>query len=170
RHPHRINAIVTSLQYRRKALLDVADALNDQFVQLAKQYKMSIQTIWNVCYTTRYGIDHCSYHEQSSALEGLIGEKYDEIEDAVLAILAKTHRCSSMVENLHSRLRPYLDEQKSISQKILGLLQFYLNHWPFMRSQHERLKDKTPAEAMTGTPHPPWLEMLGFACFKRPAV
>jgi len=75
-----------------------------------------------------------------------------------------------MVENLHSRLRPYLDEQKSISQKILGLLQFYLNHRPFMRSHHERLKDKTPAEAMTGKSHRPWLELLGFACFKRPAV
>jgi hypothetical protein len=170
RHPHRIDAIVTSLLCRRKALLDVADALNDQFAQLAKHYGMSIHTIWNICYTTRYGIDQCSYHEQSSALEVVIGEKYDEIEDAVLAILAKTHRCSSMVENLHSRLRPYLDEQKSISQKILGLLQFYLNHRPFMRSHHERLKDKTPAEAMTGKSHRPWLELLGFACFKRPAV
>jgi hypothetical protein len=170
RHPHRIDAIVTSLHYRREALLDVADALNDQFEQLAAQYKISINAVWNVCYTTRYGIDHCSYHDKSSALEGLIGEQYDEIEDAVLAILENTHRCSSMVENLHSRLRPYLDERKSVSQKILGLLQFYLNHKPFMRSKHERLVNKTPAEAMTGKPHLPWLEMLGFACFKRQAT
>ena len=103
-------------------------------------------------------------------MESLIGEKSDEIEDAVLAILEKTHRCSSMVENLHSRLRPYLAEQKTVTQKIIGLLQFYLNHKPFMRSQHERLKNKTPAEAMTGKPHLPWLEMLGFACFKRRAT
>jgi hypothetical protein len=103
-------------------------------------------------------------------LETLIGEKYDEIEDEMLAILEKTHRCSSMVENLHSRLRPYLDERKFVSQKILGLLQFYLNHKPFMRSKHERLKNKTPAQAMTGKPHLPWLEMLGFTCFKQPAI
>lgn len=166
-HPHRINAIVTSLHYRRTALLDVADALNDQFAQLAAQYRISINTVWKICYTTRYGIDHCSYHEQSSALETVLGEKYDEVENAVLDILEKTHRCSSMVENLHSRLRPYLAEQKFVSQKILGLLQFYLNHKPFMRSKHERLKNKTPAEAMTGKPHLPWLEMLGFASFKR---
>jgi hypothetical protein len=170
RHPHRIDAIVTSLHCRRDALLDVADALNDQFAQLAAQFRISIDTVWNVCYTTRYGIDHCAYHDQSSALESLIGEKSDEIEDAVLAILEKTHRCSSMVENLHSRLRPYLAEQKTVTQKIIGLLQFYLNHKPFMRSQHERLKNKTPAEAMTGKPHLPWLEMLGFACFKQRAT
>jgi hypothetical protein len=47
---------------------------------------------------------------------------------------------------------------------------FYLNHKPFMRSKHERLKNKTPAEAMTGKRHLPWLDMLGFACFKRPAT
>jgi len=170
RHPHRIGAIVTSLHFRRDALLDVADALNDQFAQLAAQYKISINTVWKICYTTRYGIDNCTYHDQSSALESLTGEKYDEIEDAILAILEKTHRCSSMVENLHSRLRPYLDERKFVSQKILGLLQFYLNHKPFMRSKHERLKNKTPAQAMTGKPHLPWLEMLGFTCFKQPAI
>jgi hypothetical protein len=84
------------------------------------------------------------------------------IEDAVLCLLEKTHRCSSMVENLHSRVRPYLDERKSVSQKTLNLVQFYLNHKPFTRSKHARLVNKTPAEAMTGKPHRPWLEMLGF--------
>ncbi|MES2355279.1 MAG: hypothetical protein V4568_12955, partial [Pseudomonadota bacterium] len=84
------------------------------------------------------------------------------IEDAVLSILEKTHRCSSMVENLNSRVRPYLDERKFVSQKTLNLIQFYLNHKPFMRSAHKRLVNKTPAEVMTGKPHLPWLEMLGF--------
>ena len=68
----------------------------------------------------------------------------------------------SMIENFNSRLRPYLDERKFMSKKSLGLIQFYLNHKPFMRSKHERLKGKTPAEALTGKAHKPWLEMLGF--------
>jgi transposase-like protein/23S rRNA maturation mini-RNase III len=161
-HPHRISAIATSLTHQRDALLDVANALNDQFAQLAKRYKASISAIWDVCHTARYGIDSCRYHERSSELEAVIGKQYEEIEDAVLSILEKTHRCSSMVENLNSRVRPYLDERKCVSQKILGLVQFYLNHKPFMRSTHERLVNKTPAEAMTGKPHQPWLEMLGF--------
>ncbi|MCF8157573.1 MAG: hypothetical protein K9K35_16330 [Rhodoferax sp.] len=120
-----------------------------------------------MCYTARYGIDSCNYGEESSALEELIGEKYDEIEDAVLLILETTHRCSSMVENLNSRVRPYLDERQSVSQKTLGLLQFYLNHKPFMRSKHKRLVNKTAAQAMTGKSHQPWLEMLGLAGVKR---
>jgi hypothetical protein len=86
------------------------------------------------------------------------------IEDEVLLILESTHRCSSMVENFNSRLRPYLDNRKFISPKILALIQFYLNHKPFMRSKHERLVNKSPAEAFTGKSHKPWLEMLGFNC------
>ena len=90
-----------------------------------------------------------------------------EIEDAVLLILEGTHRCSSMVENLNSRVRPFLDERQSVSQKTLGLIQFYLNHKPFMCSKHQRLVNKTAAEAMTSKSHQPWLEMLGLAGAKR---
>ena len=50
-----------------------------------------------------------------------------------------------MIENFNSRLRPYLDERTFMSQKSLNLIQFYLNHKPFMRSKHERLVNKTPA-------------------------
>jgi hypothetical protein len=169
-HPHRIDAIVTSLHHRRNGLLDVANALNDQFARLAEHHRVSINTIWRVCYTARYSFDSCNYGVQSAALEELIGEKYDDIEDAVLLILESTHRCSSMVENLNSRVRPYLDERKSVSQKTLALIQFYLNHKPFMRSKHERLVNKTAAQAMTGKSHQPWLEMLGLAGVQRLAA
>jgi len=162
KHPHRIDAIVSSLKYQRVALLDVSHALNKQFDGLASKYLVPIETIWAICYATRYDIDSIKGHEASCELESLLGLQYEEIEDAVLHILETTHRCSSMIENFNSRLRPYLDERKFMSKKSLGLIQFYLNHKPFMRSKHERLKGKTPAEALTGKAHKPWLEMLRF--------
>ena len=162
KHPHRIDTIVTSLNSQRSALLDVSNALNKQFEELANQYKVSIETIWTICYSARYDIDSVKGHEASCKLESLLGLQYEEIEDKVLSILETTHRCSSMIENFNSRLRPYLDERKFMSQKSLNLIQFYLNHKPFMRSKHSRLVNKTPAEALTGKPHKPWLEMLGF--------
>ncbi len=75
-----------------------------------------------------------------------------------------------MIENFNSRLRPYLDKRKFISQKMLALIQFYLNHRPFPRSQHERLKHKSPAEALTGHPHKPWREIIGFERVQRKAA
>lgn len=170
KHPHRIDDIVTALNNRREALLNVSIALNKQFEALASQYNVSIETIWTICYSARYDIDSVKYHETSCELETLLGLQYEEIEDAVLHILETTHRCSSMIENFNSRLRPYLDERKFMSQKSLNLIQFYLNHKPFMRSKHERLVNKTPAEALTGKAHKPWLEMLGFTPWYKQAA
>lgn len=161
-HPHRISEILTSLKNQRGALLDVSNTLNNKFSELAAKYNQSIETVWSVCYVARYDFDSIKYNNKSSDLESVVGPRYDELENEVLSILETTHRCSSMVENFNSRLRPYLDERKTITQKILALIQFYLNHKPFMRSAHENLIDKTPAEILTGKPHKPWLEMLGF--------
>ena len=46
KHPHRIDAIVSSLKYQRVALLDVSHALNTQFETLASQYHVPIDTTW----------------------------------------------------------------------------------------------------------------------------
>lgn len=170
RHPHRIETMVTTLNTQRVALLDVSNELNDNFMEVAKKYDLSIDTIWAICYLARYSFDSTKYCDKASELEAIIGYKYDEIENEVLMILDSTHRCSSMVENFNSRLRPYLDKRKFISQKMLALIQFYLNHRPFPRSQHAHLKDKSPAEILTGKPHKPWLEMLGFEPVRRKAV
>jgi hypothetical protein len=170
KHPHRIDDIITSLNNQREALLDVANALNMKFEQLATQHKVPIETIWDVCFSARYCIDSVKYHEASCKLESLLGLKYEEIENDVLHILETTHRCSSMIENFNSRLRPYLDERKFMSKKSLGLIQFFLNHKPFVRSKHERLVNKTPAEALTGKAHKPWLEMLGFTPWYKQAA
>ena len=134
---------------------------------LSEKHHVSIDIIWSVCYLARYAFDSLQYGLKSNELESLIGSKYDEIEDDVLHILETTHRCSSMVENFNSRLRPYLDKRKFITPKRLALILFYLNHKPFARSKHAWLVNKTPAEAMTGKPHEPWLGMLGFDPVKR---
>ena len=167
KQPHRISDIVTSLYAQRDALLDVANTLNEKFSDLAQKYNQPIERVWALCFVARYNIDSLKYNKKAADLEVLIGPDYDEMEDAVFYILENTHRCSSMVENFNSRLRPYLAEQKEVTQKRLDLIRFYLNHKPFARSRHERLVNKTPAQSLTGIDHSHWLEMLGFSLFKR---
>ena len=43
----------------------------------------------------------------------------------------------------------------------LALLQFFLNHRRFLRSERPERTGKSPAELLGGSPHPHWLEMLG---------
>jgi hypothetical protein len=169
-HPHRIMDIVTSLTNRREVLLDIANTLNTKFMELSNKHDVSLEIIWQICYDTRYALDNPKYVANAWEFQESIGDKYEEIEDEVLIILEETPRCSSMVENFNSRLRPYLDQRKEVTQKRLGLIQFYLNHKPFMRSHHAYLKNKTPAEALTGKPHENWLTLLGYNQFKRNAA
>ena len=65
----------------------------------------------------------------------------------------------------NSRLRPYFFLRRHLGAAYLTLLQFFLNHRRFMRSEHAERVGKSPAELLTGQPHPHWLEMLGYQRF-----
>ena len=73
-----------------------------------------------------------------------------------------TPRSSSLVEDLNSRLRKYFFLRHHLGAAYLGLLQFFLNHRPFMRSRRAERAGKSPKQLLTGQAHPHWLELLGF--------
>ena len=122
-----------------------------------------------MCYVARYDIHTLNYHTKADELASRLGSRFEPIEDEVLGVIAATPRCSSMVENFNSRLRPYLDARKQVTPRSLELIRFYLNHQVFLRSQHNDMRGRTPAEVLTGASHPNWLEMLGFQRFKKTA-
>lgn len=71
--------------------------------------------------------------------------------------MADTPRCSSMVENLNSRLRNYFTLRRQLGAQYLSLLQFFLNHRTFLRSRVAERVGKSPKQLMTGQDHPHWL-------------
>jgi hypothetical protein len=72
-----------------------------------------------------------------------------------------------VIENLNSRLRTYFALRRHLGPGYLQLLQFYLNHRPFPRSERPERKGKSPRELLTGQEHPHWLELLGHTRFQR---
>lgn len=72
-----------------------------------------------------------------------------------------------MIENLNSRLRNYFFLRRHLRPDYLALLQFYLNHQRFLRSERAERVGKSPTELLTGKDHPHWLEMLGYTRFSR---
>jgi hypothetical protein len=67
-----------------------------------------------------------------------------------------------MVENLNSRIRVCLTNRRHLNggRSWLGLLQFVLNHRPFVRSRCAERVGRTPMELMSGQPHEHWLTLL----------
>ena len=76
-------------------------------------------------------------------------------------------RASSVIENINSRLRTYFFLRRQLGSEYLVLLQFFLNHRRFLRSEHPERVDKSPAELLTGQSHAHWLEMLGYTRFSQ---
>lgn len=167
-HPHRIAPICAKLEDTRDLLLAFVDVLEEKFTAIAKQYQCSINIIWEVCKLQRCKYMSDKYIERSEKLVLKLGDAFEEIEDAVLLALDTTERTSSMVENLNSRISPYLFVKKNVEQSFLDLLHFYFNHTPLLRSERGYRVNKTPTELLNG-PHKHWLEILGYSKFKRAA-
>ncbi len=169
KHPHRISALITTLKNNKSSLLDVASSLNIQFQIIADEYHISIDTVWNVCYLARFDINAPNYHMQAIKLEKQLGDKFDCIEDKVLSCIATTYRTSSVIENLNSRLRPFLDKRKGFKSKRYSLIQFMLNHLPLQRSANPKHKGKSTAEIFVKKDLPDWMSLLGLPRFKQAA-
>ncbi len=168
-HPHRIQDVCNKLHNNREKLLAYVNVLNEKFLNIANKFKCEINLIWDMCNLQRYNMLDYNYNQRAEILESSLGELFDPIEDEVLEALGSTERTSSMVENLNSRIRPYLYLFENVSNDYLHLLRFYLNHTPFIRSAREHRVNKTPFEILSGKPHEHWLNMLGHTQFRRAA-
>jgi hypothetical protein len=88
-----------------------------------------------------------------------LAESYEKVKVACFNELDKVVQASSMVENINSILRPYLDQSKNqVTQKFLNLFAFYHNH---RRYKAGKKKAKTPMEILTGEKQDKdWIELL----------
>src|SRR5207302_6948184 len=102
-----------------------------------------------------------------AALQQQLRGRFYEVSQAVAAVAWDTVRASSVVENVNSRLRNYFFLRRHLGADYLHLLQFFLNHRRFLRSDHAERVDHSPAELLTGETHPHWLPLLGYTPFSR---
>jgi hypothetical protein len=82
--------------------------------------------------------------------EGLLGDEFDTLQALVFDKLDTIVRASSLVEMVHSLIRPSLNSCKGqITQETLNLLMFYHNH---RRDKSGKRQGKAPLELLTGKP------------------
>jgi hypothetical protein len=88
-----------------------------------------------------------------------LAERYKDIKEKIFNELDTIIQASSMVENINSILRPYLDHSKNqVTQKFLNLFAFYHNH---RRYRAGKRKGKTPMEILTNKcQDKTWIELL----------
>ena len=106
-------------------------------------------------------------YQEEAVLRPQLRGRFFEVCEAVDQVRTRTVRASSLVENFNSRLRGYFFLRRHLGADYLALLQFFLNHRRFLRSECPERVGRSPAEVLTGVPHPHWLTLLGFTRFQR---
>ncbi len=164
---HRIGPVVRALANQRDDLLAFAADLDRNLAAVAAEFQMPIETVRDVLNIEDLEPENPARWPRESTLREQLGGRFFALSEAIAEVARGTVRASSIVENFNSRLRNYFFLRRHLGPDYLALLQFFLNHRRFMRSERPERAGKSPAELLNGSPHPHWLEMLGYVRFSR---
>jgi len=165
--PHRLGPVRKLLENQRDALLAFAAARDQDLATLAEEFATSEVTVRAILQTQTLPSTAALRWQRQAQLWQQLGPRYWPLSEAVAAIAKRVVRASSVIENLNSRLRNYFFLRRQLGSDYLALLQFFLNHRRFLRSEHPERVGKSPAELLTGSQHAHWLELLGYTRFSR---
>jgi hypothetical protein len=161
-----IGPVRRMLKNQRSSLLAFAAALDRDLEALAQAYAVPVATVRELLHVQALPAGSQRRWQRDAALRQQLRGRYHRLSVAVAALAERVVRASSVAENLNSRLRCYFFLRRELGSGYLSLLQFFLNHRRFQRSAWEGRVGKSPAELLTGSSHPHWLEMLGYQRFR----
>ena len=165
--PHRIRPVRTLPENQREALLAFAAALDQELVVLADELAVPVATVRSILEAQALPSVAPQRWQRQAGHWQQLGSRYWPLHEVVAAVAMGGVRASSAIENLNSRLRSYFFLRRQGGPDYLALLQFFLNHRRFRRSEHPERVGQSPADLLTGTPHAHWLELLGYTRFAR---
>ena len=166
--PHRLDPVCTLLTNQRDNLLAFAQQLETDLTAVAEHFHLPADRVRAVLDLQAMDPRHPQHWHRDAQLRRQLGhERFRAVSQAVREVAAAVVRASSVIENLNIRLRNYFFLRRHRDTNYLPLLQFFLNHRRFLRSEHPDRVDQSPAELLTGQPHPHWLELLGYRRWAR---
>lgn len=163
--PHRFKPVCSLLENHRDTILAFAAQLERDLATLAEEFHVPVDLVRQLLDMQALDERLPQRWQQQLVLRHQLRDRFWALSEAVQNIADQTVRASSVVENLNSRLRNYFFLRRHLGPDYLALLQFFLNHRRFLRSEHPERVGKSPAELLTGHSHPHWLEMLGYQRF-----
>jgi hypothetical protein len=166
--PERITPLRKYLENQRDELLGFAAQLDRDVGKLAARYEVPVELVRQTLAAEALPVGDVRRGRREKVLSQQLGGRYQPLRVAIAALRRKVVRASSVVENLNSRLRNYFTLRRHLGADYLKLLQFFLNHRRFLRSEHPQRVDQSPRELLTGKAHAHWLELLGYRLFRRP--
>jgi hypothetical protein len=167
--PERIAPVRKRLENQRDDLLAFVAQLDRDLCDLAGRRQAPADLVREMLAVEELPLGDARRGRREEELSRRLGGRYGPLRVAVRALRRGVVRASSVVENVNSRLRNYFTLRRHLGADYLRLLQFFLNHRRFMRSEHPDRVGRSPRELLEGRPHGHWLELLGHQRFERAA-
>ena len=165
--PNQIKPVRTMLENQGDNLLAFAVQLDVDLENLAQDWEISVETAREVLEVQRLPMRDPKRWSRVATLRETLRGRYHGVYAELRELSDRVVRASSLVENLNSRLRTYFFLRRHLGKDYLTLLQFFLNHRRYLRSENPSRVGKSPAELLTGQQHAHWLERLGYTRFSR---
>jgi hypothetical protein len=165
--PHRIGPVCTLLKNQRDVLLAFAAQLDLDLTALAEEFQVPVDSVRELLDLQALDEHQPRRWQKEATLRQKLRDRFFGLFARVQDLANQVVRASSVIENINSRLRNYFFLRRRLGPDYLVLLQFFLNHHRFLRSEQRDRVGKSPAELLTGETHPHWLEMLGYRSFSR---
>lgn len=162
---HRLGPVCTLLKNHREEILAFAKQLDGDLEDLAADFEMPVRCVRDMLDLQGMDPRQPRRWQQEARLRQQLRGRFVALQYAVADLAQHVVRASSVIENLNSRLRAYFFLRRQLGSDALALLQFFLNHRRFLRSEHRERVDQSPAELLSGQKHPHWLEVLGHQRF-----
>lgn len=164
-----IKSVRTTLENHSEELLAFALELDEDLAKLAQRFEVSVAVVREALAVQQMDQARPKRHRREKALWQQLGSQYARLRGEVEKLAEAVVRASSVIENLNSRLRNHFFLRKQVGPGYLKLLQFYLNHRRFSRSDRLERVGKSPREVLSGQKHAHWLELLGYHRFRQAA-
>jgi hypothetical protein len=164
---HRIGPVATMLKNQRDCLLAFAAELDRDLKVLAEEFEVAETVVRQMLEVQAMDAKQPARWRREAQLREQLRGRYYHLSEVVAEVRQRTVRASSVVENYNGRLRNYFFLRRHLGPEYLHLLQFFLNHRRFMRSERPDRVGKSPAELLTGQEHSHWLQLLGYELFSR---
>jgi hypothetical protein len=157
-----LDEAIKTLNSNKEELLLFVKKAEKLFLELALKEDIRVDTI--SLFWQQHGVSKSQneYWLLDSRLKSSLDNDYCRIKNKAEEILRTIVRCSSIVENINSQIRPYLLLKRTLKGKFLDLLQFYLNNRKYLNSRVKERIGKSPLELLTGKDYGNWLDILGY--------
>lgn len=149
-----------NLKEKLPHLLGFVRRLHSLMAERAEARGVSEQAYYILYHLRTHSEDTKEHSILSDRVDKLLKDQRTLVENELGELIRLTKRASSLVENLNSRIRMYIDLKRVIPKNFLSLMKVFFNTKKYRRSAIENRVGKSPYELLTGKECPDFFELV----------